>query len=169
MGQSMKKVERWKMEMPTEAEMLPKDKYTVFDRKVKRYREGIHSKSHTPSGRGHAVRAKRASGSPGKVWWLTFRRGAKVDKSQPTTESSRFLSGERRFCVHYMLLYGQHGIWRISGIKTSQIRHLPVKATTSFLISLIRACTVQLLLGVAVWVDASLLHGWRMIAFSAFA
>jgi hypothetical protein len=39
----MKKVERWKIEMPTEAEMLPKDKYTVFDRKVKRYRKGIHS------------------------------------------------------------------------------------------------------------------------------
>ena len=42
-GQSTKKVERWKVEMPTEAEMLPKDKYTVFDRKVKRYRKGIHS------------------------------------------------------------------------------------------------------------------------------
>jgi hypothetical protein len=40
----MKKVERWKVEMPTEQEMLPKDKYTVFDRKVKRYRKGIHSK-----------------------------------------------------------------------------------------------------------------------------
>ena len=40
---SIKKVDRWKMEMPTEAEMLPKDKYTVFDRKVKRYRKGIHS------------------------------------------------------------------------------------------------------------------------------
>jgi hypothetical protein len=39
----MKKVERWKEEMPTEAEMLAKDKYTVFDRKVKRYRKGIHS------------------------------------------------------------------------------------------------------------------------------
>ena len=47
MGQSMKKVERWKTEMPTEEEMLPKDKYTVFDRKVKRYRKGIHSKWHT--------------------------------------------------------------------------------------------------------------------------
>jgi hypothetical protein len=46
MGQSMKKVERWKMEMPTEEEMLPKDKYTVFDRKVKRYRKGIHSELH---------------------------------------------------------------------------------------------------------------------------
>lgn len=42
-GESMKKVERWKEEMPTEGEMLPKDKYTVFDRKVKRYRKGIHS------------------------------------------------------------------------------------------------------------------------------
>ena len=40
----MKKVEAWKKEMPTEQEMLPKDKYTVFDRKVKRYRKGIHSK-----------------------------------------------------------------------------------------------------------------------------
>lgn len=29
--------------MPTEAEMLPKDKYTMFDRKAKRYRKGIHS------------------------------------------------------------------------------------------------------------------------------
>jgi hypothetical protein len=42
-GKSMKKVERWKVEMPTEEEMLPKDKYSVFDRKVKRYRKGIHS------------------------------------------------------------------------------------------------------------------------------
>ena len=31
--------------MPTEAEMLPKDKYTMFDRKEKRYRKGIHSES----------------------------------------------------------------------------------------------------------------------------
>ena len=29
--------------MPTEQEMLPKDKYTVFDRKEKKYRKGIHS------------------------------------------------------------------------------------------------------------------------------
>jgi len=29
--------------MPTEQEMLPKDKYTIFDRKEKRYRKGIHS------------------------------------------------------------------------------------------------------------------------------
>ncbi|KAF1964371.1 mitochondrial ribosomal protein subunit L31 [Bimuria novae-zelandiae CBS 107.79] len=42
LNQSLKKVEAWKKEMPTEQEMLPKDKYTVFDRKVKRYRKGIH-------------------------------------------------------------------------------------------------------------------------------
>ncbi|OCK95783.1 mitochondrial 54S ribosomal protein mL60 [Cenococcum geophilum 1.58] len=41
-GLSTKQLERWKKEMPTEEEMLPKDKYTVFDRKVKRYRKGIH-------------------------------------------------------------------------------------------------------------------------------
>jgi hypothetical protein len=45
-GTSMKKVEVWKKEMPTEQEMLPRDKYTVFDKKVKRYRKGIHSKWH---------------------------------------------------------------------------------------------------------------------------
>jgi hypothetical protein len=36
-------VERWKADMPTEEEMLPKDKYTIFDRKEKKYRKGIHS------------------------------------------------------------------------------------------------------------------------------
>ena len=35
-------IERWKAEMPTEQEMLPKDKYTIFDRKEKKYRKGIH-------------------------------------------------------------------------------------------------------------------------------
>lgn len=29
--------------MPREEEMLPKDKYTIFDRKEKKYRKGIHS------------------------------------------------------------------------------------------------------------------------------
>ena len=40
---SNKAVERWYKEMPREDEMLPKDKYTIFDRKEKRYRKGIHS------------------------------------------------------------------------------------------------------------------------------
>ncbi|EFQ99410.1 hypothetical protein MGYG_02421 [Nannizzia gypsea CBS 118893] len=37
-----KPVERWYREMPREEEMLPRDKYTIFDRKEKKYRKGIH-------------------------------------------------------------------------------------------------------------------------------
>jgi len=44
-GLSTKSVERWKAEMPREEEMVPKDKYTIFDRKEKRYRKGVHSMS----------------------------------------------------------------------------------------------------------------------------
>ncbi|KAL8803811.1 MAG: hypothetical protein Q9182_002943 [Xanthomendoza sp. 2 TL-2023] len=44
-GSSVKELERWKAEMPREEEMRPKDKYTVFDRKEKKYRKGIHSES----------------------------------------------------------------------------------------------------------------------------
>ena len=39
----MKAVERWKDEMPIEQEMIPKDKYTIFDRKEKKYRKSIRS------------------------------------------------------------------------------------------------------------------------------
>lgn len=39
----MKAVERWKDEMPIEQEMVPKDKYTIFDRKEKKYRKSIRS------------------------------------------------------------------------------------------------------------------------------
>lgn len=42
-GETVKAVERWRAEMPKEEEMLAKDKYTIFDRKEKRYRKGIHS------------------------------------------------------------------------------------------------------------------------------
>lgn len=41
-----KAVERWYREMPREEEMLPKDKYTIFDRKERKYRKGIHSESY---------------------------------------------------------------------------------------------------------------------------
>ncbi|KEY67172.1 hypothetical protein S40285_00199 [Stachybotrys chlorohalonatus IBT 40285] len=41
-GQKLEAVERWKAEMPTEAEMLPRDKYTMFSRTAKKYRKGIH-------------------------------------------------------------------------------------------------------------------------------
>lgn len=42
-GVVTKAVERWKEAMPTEQEMPPRDKYTIFDRKEKKYRKGIHS------------------------------------------------------------------------------------------------------------------------------
>ncbi|EGE77928.1 54S ribosomal protein L31 [Blastomyces dermatitidis ATCC 18188] len=41
-GMTSKAVTRWFDEMPREEEMLPKDKYTIFDRKEKKYRKGIH-------------------------------------------------------------------------------------------------------------------------------
>ncbi|KAF2469358.1 mitochondrial ribosomal protein subunit L31 [Lindgomyces ingoldianus] len=41
-AKSIRKIERWKEVMPIEQEMLAKDKYSVFDRKVKRYRKGMH-------------------------------------------------------------------------------------------------------------------------------
>lgn len=44
-GKTTRAIERWYAEMPREEEMLPKDKYTIFDRKEKKYRKGIHSKS----------------------------------------------------------------------------------------------------------------------------
>lgn len=43
-GMSAKAIDRWYSEMPSEQEMLPKDKYTIFDRRARKYRKGIHSK-----------------------------------------------------------------------------------------------------------------------------
>ncbi|PMD19528.1 mitochondrial ribosomal protein-like protein subunit L31 [Hyaloscypha hepaticicola] len=40
-GITTKAVEWWKGEMPVEQEMVPKDKYTIFDRKEKKYRKSI--------------------------------------------------------------------------------------------------------------------------------
>jgi hypothetical protein len=42
-GHTTKAVNRWFAEMPREEEMLPKDKYTLFDKKEKSYRKSIHS------------------------------------------------------------------------------------------------------------------------------
>lgn len=44
-GHSTKAVQRWYAEMPREEEMLPKDKYTLFDKKEKTYRKSLHSTS----------------------------------------------------------------------------------------------------------------------------
>lgn len=42
-GQNAKAINRWYTEMPREEEMVPKDKYTIFDKKERNYRKGIHS------------------------------------------------------------------------------------------------------------------------------
>ncbi|KAI9665422.1 MAG: hypothetical protein M1829_005701 [Trizodia sp. TS-e1964] len=42
-GMGAKALALWQAVMPREEEMLPRDKYTIFDRKEKRYRKGIHS------------------------------------------------------------------------------------------------------------------------------
>lgn len=43
-GASVKALEIWKKQMPIEQEMLPKDKYTIFDRKEKKYRKSLRSR-----------------------------------------------------------------------------------------------------------------------------
>lgn len=68
-GQTLASLENWKAEMPTEAEMLPKDKYTLFDRKAKRYRKGIHSTCW--DGRRGAHRRRMMTGEKfANVWFL---------------------------------------------------------------------------------------------------
>lgn len=43
-GTTTKNLERWKDEMPGESEMVPKDKYSIFDRKARGYRKNIRRK-----------------------------------------------------------------------------------------------------------------------------
>ena len=56
-----KAVERWYKEMPREGEMLPKDKYTIFDRKERKYRKGIHSESRGLLQQGHVLMKNRTT------------------------------------------------------------------------------------------------------------
>ena len=81
---STTKLERWKEEMPTEAEMRPKDKYTMFDRKEKRYRKGIHSRSTLLLGVVlQGLRTRRLI--------RDVDRAAEVDEGQSEDKSSRLL------------------------------------------------------------------------------
>lgn len=84
-GETLEALERWKAEMPTEAEMLPKDKYTMFDRKAKRYRKGIHSKNDG--------NIKCLSNTDSHVC-----RIAKVDESIAKTQPPRFLIDLHKEC-----------------------------------------------------------------------
>lgn len=93
--------------MPTEAEMLPRDKYTMFDRKEKRYRKGIHSESWALDDPLETRRAnrrnetlegdaqQRAKNVCALVLWqladLENNRATKVDESIPESQPSRLL------------------------------------------------------------------------------
>lgn len=81
-GQSTKAVERWYAEMPREEEMLPKDKYTLFDKKEKSYRKSIHSMLGSEKGR--VMQRQILTG-------FSFCRAAQVDSCQPACEPSWFL------------------------------------------------------------------------------
>lgn len=77
-------VERWKLEMPTEAEMEPRDKYTLFDRNAKKYRKGVHSMFIPPT---PGLRPTELTGCG--------CRGAEVDAGQPASQSAWILSTAR--------------------------------------------------------------------------
>jgi hypothetical protein len=88
-GMTTKAVERWKEEMPKEQEMLPTDKYTIFDRKEKHYRKGIHSMSLlSPSCLGRLV--VHMLGYL-ELTWVTARRAAEMDESQSESQPTRLL------------------------------------------------------------------------------
>jgi hypothetical protein len=107
-GQSTKAVDRWYAEMPREEEMLPKDKYTLFDKKEKTYRKGIHSMFVSALSLLHSLwplctcflsrrRYKDADGS--------LFRTAQVDKSQPALEPSWFLSSLLRRTILFRTVH----------------------------------------------------------------
>lgn len=84
----VKAVQRWYAEMPREEEMRPKDKYTIYDRKEKNYRKGIHSECSIAE----QCRVDIVKGLEQKVDSLKKNRITQVDKSQSTSEPSRFLN-----------------------------------------------------------------------------
>lgn len=101
-GQTLEALERWKAEMPTEEEMLPRDKYTMFDRKAKRYRTGIHS----------TFCHDDCDSTTGKIVLTFWKRAAQVDESIATCQPSWLLSLEdempnllRRKNGHTTILY----------------------------------------------------------------
>lgn len=82
-------MERWYAEMPREEEMLPKDKYTIFDKKEKHYRKSIHSMSFLA-----ICWLLVVKGSMDDVDRLYSYRAAQVDSCQPACESPWFLGSE---------------------------------------------------------------------------
>ena len=107
-GETLKSLERWNIEMPTEAQMLPRDKYTMFDRKAKRYRKGIHSMSSSGPWSGWRV-----------VWLTVGVRTPQVDPCVAENQPARFLDDGQRWCWRvYPLYYTNWNKRRYDGIKT---------------------------------------------------
>ena len=77
-GMTTKNLQRWQEEMPREEEMFARDKYTIFDRKEKTYRKGIHSESCL-----HHYNARCGLLIDGRI--------AEMDSSQPKNQPARIL------------------------------------------------------------------------------
>ena len=90
-GQSSKAVERWYAEMPREEEMLPKDKYTLFDKKEKSYRKSIHSMFPALCIIALSIVSCHCVFALDELTVFLFSRAAQVDSCQPTCEPSWFL------------------------------------------------------------------------------
>lgn len=107
--------------MPTEQEMLPKDKYTIFDRKEKKYRKAIHSKHYRTK-----MEAESAI--------LTLCRAPKVDPTFPAPQPTRILDELRHQRDVYEYCIGN--AWAI-GIKSSMdgvygLRFVQLRYTEAF-------------------------------------
>jgi hypothetical protein len=117
------------MEMPTEPEMLAKDKYTVFDRKVKRYRKGIHSTCALVN------------------WWvyemLMWSRGAEVDEGQPETQPPGFLDGRGECVESTCILFCYHTL--CNGYGASRTNNLYMKDTRPVLVTVCAGCVQSLM------------------------
>lgn len=96
----MKAVERWKDEMPIEQEMIPKDKYTIFDRKEKKYRKSIRSEQRTV-GKGVEYMLIRLQ---------SCRNGREFRKESIPLDTDGIWNGGR---VYHILLYDADlgGVW----------------------------------------------------------
>jgi hypothetical protein len=102
-GQSSKAVERWYAEMPREEEMLPKDKYTLFDKKEKSYRKSIHSTFPALCIIAVSIVSCRCVFGLDELTVFLFSRAAQVDSCQPTCEPSWFLRDALPLHMYYTI------------------------------------------------------------------
>ena len=93
---TIKLIERWKTDMPTEAQMLPRDKYTMFDRKAKHYRKGVHSEFFLPRF-DHATSLRNLT-------LFFFDRAAQVDEGVAETEPAGLLDCFIVYILYYIYL-----------------------------------------------------------------